>query len=86
METLKVSSKSNPNNVAGALANILKENNKVEVQVIGAGSLNQLVKSIIICRGFLAPLGINLVCVPSFTDVKIEDSTKTGIKMLIEVA
>ena len=84
MEILKVSSKSNPNNVAGALANIVKENNKVEVQVIGAGALNQLVKSIIICRGFLAPLGINIICIPSFTDVKIDNSFKTGIKFSIE--
>lgn len=84
MEILKVSSKSNSSNVAGALANIIKENSRVEVQVIGAGALNQLVKAIIICRGFLAPLGINIVCIPSFTDVQIDNSSKTGIKFLIE--
>ena len=57
MEILKVSSKSNPNSVAGALANILKERDTVEIQAIGAGALNQSVKAIIICRGFLAPSG-----------------------------
>lgn len=84
MEILKVSSKSNPNNVAGSLANIIREKNVVEVQVIGAGALNQLVKSIIICRGYLAPLGINVTCIPSFTDVKIDNIIKTGIRFSIE--
>ena len=84
MEIIKVSSKSNCNSVAGALANIIKEKNQVEVQTIGAGALNQLIKSIIICRGFLAPSGINIVCIPSFTDIKINNASKTGIKMLIK--
>ena len=84
MEILKVSSKSNPNNVAGAITNILREKDKVEVQVIGAGALNQLIKAIIIARGFVAPLGKNIVCIPSFNDNKINDEEKTAIKMLIE--
>ena len=84
MEILKVSSKSNPNNVAGAITNILREKDKVEVQVIGAGALNQLIKAIIIARGFVAPLGKNIVCIASFNDIKINDEEKTAIKMLIE--
>lgn len=83
MEIIKVSSKSNPNNVASAISNIIKKENKIDVQVVGAGALNQLVKSIIICRGLLAPLGINIVCVPSFVNLQINESTKTGIKMQI---
>ncbi len=85
METLKVSNKSNPNSVAGALANIFKEKNKVEVQSIGAGALNQAIKAIIICRGFLAPAGKNLVCVPSFTDIMIGEEERTAIKLLVEI-
>ncbi len=85
METLKVSSKSNPNNVAGAIANILKDEDKVTIQVIGAGALNQLIKSIIICKGFLAPIGKKIICDPSFTDVVIDNEEKTAIKMSIEV-
>ena len=84
MKMIKVSSKSKPNSVAGALANIIKEKKKIEVQVIGAGALNQLIKSIIICRGFLAPLGINIVCIPSFSEVKIDNYDKTGIKILVK--
>ena len=84
MEILKVSSKSNPNSVAGAIANILKEKEKLDIQVIGAGALNQLIKAIIISRGFIAPLGKNIVCIPSFKDIKINDQEKTAIKITIQ--
>ncbi len=84
MKILKVSSKSKPNSVAGALANIIKDNKEVNVQVVGAGALNQLIKSIIICRGYLAPLGINIICIPSFSEIKIDNIDKTGIKILIK--
>jgi len=84
MNIIKVSSKSKPNSVAGALANIVKECREVEVQIVGAGALNQLIKAIIICRGYLAPLGIDVVCIPSFTEIKIDNIDKTGIKILIK--
>lgn len=84
MEILKVSSKSNPNSVAGAMANIFKESNKIEIQAIGAGALNQAIKSIIVCRGYLAPSGKNLICVPSFSDVVIENQDRTAIKISVE--
>ena len=84
METSKVSSKSNPNSVAGALANVLKDSNSVEVQAVGAGALNQAIKSIIICRGFVAPSGKNLVCTPAFTDITIDGDERTAIKLIIE--
>jgi len=84
MEIIKVSSKSKCSSLAGAIANIIKEKKTIEVHTIGAGALNQLVKSIIISRGFLAPLGIEITCIPSFTDVKIDNISKTGIKMLIK--
>ena len=83
MKLLKVSSKSNPNNVAGAIANYIKEDGSVDIQVIGAGAMNQLVKSIIISRGFLAPHGINIACIPSFSEVVINEEEKTAIKFSI---
>ena len=84
MEIIKVGSKSNPNSVAGALANILRENNTVEVQTIGAGALNQGIKAIAIARGFVAPSGKNLVCTPTFTDIEVEGEEKTAIKLIFE--
>lgn len=86
MKIIKVSSKSKPNSVAGALANILKDKDQIEVQVIGAGALNQLIKALIICRGYIVPLGIDIVCIPSFSEVKIDNVDKTGIKLLIKKA
>lgn len=66
MEILRVSTKSNPNSVAGALAGVLREEGSAELQAVGAGALNQAVKAVAIARGFVAPSGIDLVCVPSF--------------------
>ncbi|MEG2788712.1 MAG: stage V sporulation protein S [Romboutsia sp.] len=83
MDILKVSSKSNPNSVAGALAGVIREKGSAEIQAIGAGALNQAIKSIAVARGFVAPSGIELVCVPSFTDVKIEGEDRTAIKLII---
>ena len=84
METLKVSTKSNPNSVAGALANVFREKGTVEIQAIGAGALNQAIKAIAIARGFVAPSGKNLVCIPAFTDIVIEGEERTAIKLIVE--
>ena len=80
MEILKVSSKSNPSKVAGAIANIFRENGSVELQTIGAGSLNQAVKAVAIARGFLAPAGINIGIIPAFNDVLINGEESKGMK------
>ena len=85
IELLKVSTKSNPNAVAGAIANILKEQSKVEIQAIGAGSINQVVKAIAIARGFLVLSGQDLYCIPVFAEVEIENKVKTAIKFFVSV-
>lgn len=84
MDILRISTKSNPNSVAGAIAGLIKEKGKAEMQAIGAGALNQAVKAIAIARGFVAPSGVDLICIPAFTEIKIEDDERTGIKLLIE--
>jgi stage V sporulation protein S len=83
MEILKVSSKSNPNSVAGAIANVFRENGMVEVQAVGAGALNQAIKAIAVARGFVAPTGVNLVCIPAFQDIVIESEERTAIKLIV---
>ena len=84
IEILKVSSKSNPNSVAGAIAAMIKDHGKVELQAIGAGALNQAIKGISIARGFVAPGGIDLVCIPAFADVEVEGEDRTGIKLIVK--
>lgn len=84
MEILKISSKSNPNSVAGAIAGLVKESNRAEMQAIGAGALNQAVKAIAIARGYVAPTGKDLICIPAFTDILIDGEERTAIKLIVE--
>lgn len=85
MEIIKVSSKSIPQKVAGAIANIFREtSDNVEVQAVGAGALNQAIKAVAIARGFVAPLGKNLICTPAFSDIIIDGEERTAIKLIIE--
>ena len=84
MEVLKVSSHSNPNAVAGALAGVSREHGHAEIQAIGAGAINQSVKAVAIARGFLSPSGIDLVCVPAFTDIEIDGEERTAIKLIVQ--
>ena len=84
MEVLKISSKSNPNSVAGAIAGLVKETTKAEMQAIGAGALNQAIKAIAIARGYVAPTGKDLICVPAFSDIEIDGEERTAIKLIVE--
>jgi stage V sporulation protein S len=84
MEILKVSSKSNPNSVAGAMAGVVRQSGSVEVQVVGAGALNQAIKAVAIARGYVAPSGLDLTCVPTFADIEIDGQDRTAIRLLIE--
>jgi len=84
MDVLKVSAKSSPNAVAGALAGVLRESGGAELQAIGAGALNQAVKAVAIARGFVAPSGVDLICIPAFTDVVIDGEERTAIKLIIQ--
>ena len=83
MEVLKVASTSNTNKVARALAGMIREHGRAELQAIGAGAVNQAVKAIAIARGYLAPSGIDLVSIPAFTDVEIDKETRTAIKFIV---
>ena len=84
MNVLKVSAKSNPNSVAGALAGVLREKGSAEMQAIGAGAINQGIKAIAIARGFVAPSGIDLICIPAFTEIEINGEVRTAIRLIIE--
>ncbi len=83
MEVLKVSSKSNPNKVAGAIAGAMSKAGKVEIQAIGAGAVNQAIKAIAIARRFLEEKGQDLYMVPGFIEVEIEGQTRTGISIKV---
>jgi stage V sporulation protein S len=84
LDILKVSTKSSPNAVAGAIAGILREQPVVCVQVIGAGALNQAIKAIAIARSFVSDDGIDPICIPMFHDVEIEGESRTAIRLQVE--
>ncbi len=84
MEILKVSAKSQPKSVAGALAAVLRENGSVEMQAVGAGAVNQAVKALAITRGFVAPNGIDLVTIPAFSQININGEERTAIKFIVQ--
>ena len=84
IDVLKVSSKSNPNSVAGALAGVVRSNGSVEIQVVGAGALNQAIKAVAIARGYMATSGQDLMCRPTFADIRIDGESRTAIRLQIE--
>ena len=84
MDVIKVSAKSRSTSVAGAIAGVIREHGRAEVQAIGAGAVNQAVKATAIARGYLTLDGIDVVCVPSFTEVEIDDQERTALRFLIE--
>ena len=84
MEQLKVSTRSNPNSVAGAMAGVVRSQGAVEVQVVGAGALNQAIKAVAIACGYVAASGIELVCIPEFADITIDGEKRTAIRLRVE--
>ena len=84
METLKVSTRSNPNAVAGAIAGAVRQAGAVEIQVVGAGALNQAVKAIAIARGYVEAGDVDLVCIPTFADIQIDGERRTAIRLSVE--
>lgn len=84
MKTFKVSSKSNPSSLAGAIVAVLKEEKSVELSGVGGGAINQAVKAVAIGRTFVESDGYELICIPSFIDIKIDGEDRTAIKVIIE--
>ena len=84
MTIIKVSARSRTAAVAGAIAGVMRDYNRAEVQAIGAGAVNQAVKAIIIAKGYLAEEGVEIACIPSFVDVIINDQERTAVRLIVE--
>lgn len=84
VEVLKVSTKSNPNSVAGAIAGAIRAAGVVVVQVVGAGALNQATKAAVIARGILSAGGLDVVVTPSFADIEIDGEQRTALRLRLE--
>ena len=83
MDYLKVSSKSSPASVAGAIAGLIKDGFPVEIQSVGAGAVNQAIKAVAIARGFLIPSGVDVLCAPTFQDIEIDGESRTAIRISV---
>ncbi|GAB4517818.1 MAG: stage V sporulation protein S [Anaerolineae bacterium] len=84
MDVIKVSARSRSTAVAGAIAGVVREHRRAEVQAIGASAVNQAVKAVAIARTYLAGDGIDVICIPSFTEVDIEGQERTAVKLVVE--
>jgi stage V sporulation protein S len=84
MDIIKVSATSRTSAVAGAIAGVIREHKRAEVQAIGAGAVNQAVKALVLATGYLKGDEIHVVCVPEFVEVTIEDKIRTAIKLVVE--
>lgn len=83
-DVLKVAARSKPTAVAGAIAGVVRESGRAEVQAIGAGAVNQAAKAVAIARSYLALDGIDAICIPAFADVMIDDQERTALKFIVE--
>ena len=84
MEVIKVAARSRSTAVAGAIAGVIREHGRAEVQAIGAGAVNQAVKAAAIARGYLELDGIDAICILSFVEVEIDAQERTAVKLTIE--
>jgi len=84
IEVIKVSAQSRTSAVAGAVAGVVREHGRATVQAIGAGAVNQAVKAMAIARGYLLLDGINVVIIPSFSDVDIDGAERTAVRFAVE--
>ena len=84
MSVIKVSAKSRTASVAGAIAGVIREHGRAEVQAIGAGAVNQAIKATAIASGYLAEEGTHIVCIPEFVDVEIDNNERTALRLRIE--
>jgi stage V sporulation protein S len=84
MDIIKVSAQSRSTAVAGAIAGVVREVGRAEVQAIGAGAVNQAVKAVAIARGYLEQDGIIVICIPEFVEIQIDDQERTAVKLTVE--
>src|SRR5512145_28959 len=84
IDIIKVSARSRSTAVAGAIAGVVREHNRAEVQAIGAGAVNQAIKAVAIARGYLSDDAIDVIVIPYFTEVMIEDQERTAVRMVVE--
>lgn len=84
MQTLKVSSQTSPQKLAGAIRSALQGNGGgVTLQAIGAGAVNQAVKATAIARQYAAPQGADLKLIPCFANTRVNGEEVTSVHLVV---
>ena len=83
MNLIRVAARSRPSSVAGAIAGVVREVGRAEVQAIGAGAVHQAVKAVTVARSYLALDGLDVVCVPSFVEVYLDGNERTAVRLTV---
>lgn len=84
VDVIKVSARSRSTAVAGAIAGVVREHGRAEVQSIGAGAVNQAIKAVAIARGYLHEDGIEVITIPYFNDIEIDGQERTAVRLIVE--
>ena len=85
VKILRVASTSHVNAVAGAIAGIIRERQKAEIQAVGARAVNQTVKAIAIARCYLLEENVKIMFFPGFIVLPINNEMRTAIHFTVEV-
>jgi stage V sporulation protein S len=83
-DVLRVGAGSNPQAVASAIAHAIYEKRTCKLRAVGAGAVNQATKAIAIARGYTAPRGLDLVCIPGFASIDSHDGTISAVVWTVE--
>jgi len=84
MDIVRVAATSRSTAVAGAIAGVMREKGHVDVQAIGAGAVNQAIKAVTIARGYLVQDEIDIVCIPTFVEIQIDNQERTAVRIRVE--
>ncbi len=83
-DVLRVSAKSQTNNLAGAIAQQIRRKGTVELRWIGAAAGNQFLKAAAVAQNYLREEGVVIyITAPIFDMAYIEGSEKTALKVTI---
>ena len=85
-KVIRVAATSIPQRVAGAIAKTMRESRSAEVQAIGAGAVNQMIKAVILACQYVQPDKMQPFCVPSFIEVDVDGRPCTAVHLLVLTA
>jgi stage V sporulation protein S len=81
---LRVAGSSHPPSVAGSTVKNINEGKVVSLTAIGAGAVNQMMKSVTIARSMAASTGSDLYFTSGFSTEIIKGEEKSALKIFVK--